>query len=166
MWNRNFIKIKWNVFGFGGDVVTRALHSLPGLGDLREAAGQWLHQSPERRVGHHHHLLPLCLCEERLQHLIGRLVGTGAPDRREEFKTTRERQVEGQRGKKKGVGEAYLAVEEVVVEHVVEAELILAVELGVSGSRDSATDWGWISVAGVSNVTFFFKCIQKGISWL
>jgi hypothetical protein len=42
--------------------------------------------------------------------------------------------------KKKGVREAYLAVEEVVVEHVVEAELILAVELGVSGSRDSATD--------------------------
>jgi len=134
--------------------LTSALQALPRAGDLREAAGQRLHQPPEGRIRHHHHLLAVSLAQERPQHLIGRLGlgqgqggrGTGSDER---LLKTRAAPGEGSKGLKRsrrGFNRkgGYLAVEEVVVKHVVEAELILAVELSVPEMRNVSMNRLWL----------------------
>lgn len=101
--------------------LTRALQLPPGLREQRESVGQRLHQAPERRVRHHQQLPPLTLCEEGLKDCTGSLTREGALLSYTIHSIS----------KTKASG-LYLSIKEVVVEHVVVTELILAVELSVS----------------------------------
>lgn len=107
-------------------MLTRLVPLLPSLWYQWETAGQRLHQAPEWRVGHHHHLSPV-LSDEGIQDVRGSLPRSTEPWLSWMWK-------------RKDTGadlRSHLSIEEVMVEHVVVAELLLTVELGVPETQRS-----------------------------
>lgn len=108
-------------------IPTRILHRPPCLWDQRKALGQRLHQAAERRISHHHHLRPVTLREKGLQDWAG-----GLREHKTLIHTT------WQYSHKTECVKSYLAVEEMMVEHVVVTEFILTVELSISETKKQA----------------------------
>lgn len=102
--------------------LTRILQLPPCLWYQWEAPGQRLDQTSKRGVGHHDHLLPVMLLEEGLQDWAGGLrVHTLLKYAKQSRKAERVR--------------SHLAVEAVMIEHVVVTELVLTVELCISETK-------------------------------
>ena len=108
--------------------LTRALQLRPPLRHQRETVGQRLDQASKRGVRHHHHLLPVELSEEAVQHsgggLAGKMAASVTAGNGELHTTEQEMHLS-----------SYLSTKEVMVEHVVVTELLLTVELSISAAQ-------------------------------